>query len=112
MNINTAIMLGAFSLLGLFTWFLQGLDGVFQGLKSSLGTLGSVWALLLLALGVAGFLRVLVPQEVVSSYLGPVSGIKGYLIAGEWEPLHREHHLRYTRSPLLSSRLVRVSARS
>ncbi|MBS3786685.1 permease [Candidatus Bipolaricaulota bacterium] len=81
MNINTAIMLGIFSLLGLLTWFLQGVDGVFRGLKSSLGTLGSVWALLLLALGVAGFLRVLVPQEVVSNYLGPASGIKGYLIA-------------------------------
>ena len=81
MNINTAIMLGIFGLLGVATWFIQGLEGVFNGLKSSIGTLSNVWALLLLALGVAGFLRVLIPQEVVSSYLGPASGMKGYMIA-------------------------------
>jgi len=81
MNINTAIMLGIFGLLGVATWFIQGLEGVFNGLKSSIGTLSNVWALLLLALGVAGFLRVLIPQEVVSNYLGPASGMKGYMIA-------------------------------
>ncbi|MBS3736022.1 MAG: permease [Candidatus Bipolaricaulota bacterium] len=81
MDINTAIMLGIFGLLGGVTWFIQGLEGVFNGLKSSLGTLNNVWALLLLALGVAGFLRVLIPREVVSNYLGPASGMKGYMIA-------------------------------
>jgi uncharacterized membrane protein YraQ (UPF0718 family) len=81
MDINTAIMLAVFTILGVLSWFVQGVEGVINGLKSSLGTLNNVWALLLLALGVAGFLRVLIPQEVVSNYLGPASGIKGYLIA-------------------------------
>ncbi|MCF7876255.1 permease [Candidatus Bipolaricaulota bacterium] len=81
MNINTAIMLGFFSLLGALSWFFKGTEGVINGLKSSLGTLNNVWALLLLAMGVAGFLRVLIPQEVISAYLGPASGAKGYLIA-------------------------------
>ena len=81
MNINTAIMLGIFVILGALSWFYRGMEGVVTGLKSSLGTLGNVWAILLLALGVAGFLRVLIPQEVVSNYLGPASGMKGYMIA-------------------------------
>ncbi len=81
MNINTAIMLGFFSLLGALSWFFRGTEGVINGLKSSLSTLNNVWPLLLLALGVAGFLRVLIPQEVISTYLGPASGAKGYFIA-------------------------------
>ena len=80
-NINTWIMLGIFLLLGLLTFFTRGTDGVVDGLKSSLSTLNNVWALLLLALGVAGFIQVLIPHEVIAEYLGPASGAKGYLIA-------------------------------
>ncbi|MEF8798819.1 MAG: hypothetical protein V5A79_05335 [Candidatus Bipolaricaulota bacterium] len=67
MNINTAVMLAIFVLLGLLSWFLQGTQGVVNGLRSSADTLGNVWALLLLALGVAGFLRVLIPPDIVST---------------------------------------------
>lgn len=80
-NINTAIMLVVLVVLGVLSWFTHGIDGVVDGLKSSLNTLNNVWAILLLALGVAGFIQVIIPQEIVSQYLGPASGFKGYLIA-------------------------------
>lgn len=80
MNINTWIMLGILILLAIIVWFLHGRAEVFQGLKEGIFTLKNVWILLILALGIAGLLKVIIPGEVISDYLGPDSGMRGILI--------------------------------
>ena len=80
MNINTAIMLGIFVVLGILSWLSHGFQGVLDGLKDGVNTLRNVWPLLLLALGIAGFLQVVIPRDLISGALGPSSGLKGYFI--------------------------------
>ncbi len=80
MNANTVIMLAGFIVLALVTWFTHGYQGLLQGAREGVNTLGSVWPLLLLGLGIAGFLQVIIPHDLISSSLGPASGPKGYLI--------------------------------
>lgn len=81
MNVNTFIMLGVFLLLGAMSWARNGVTGLLEGLKGGYSTLANVWPLLLLALGIAGFINVLIPKSLVSDFLGPSSGPKGYLVA-------------------------------
>jgi uncharacterized membrane protein YraQ (UPF0718 family) len=80
MNLNTAIMLGFFVVLGALSWATHGFQGLLEGFKGGVDTLRNVWPLLLLALGIAGFLQVVIPRELISGALGPSSGFKGYFI--------------------------------
>jgi uncharacterized membrane protein YraQ (UPF0718 family) len=80
MNVNTCVMLGIFVILVVVAWATQGTQGVVQGFRGTARTFLDVWPLLLLAFGIAGFLRVVIPHDLISGVLGPTSGIKGYLI--------------------------------
>jgi len=80
MNVNTAIMLGVFVILGILSLVTHGFQGVLEGLKGGVDTLRNVWPLMLLALGIAGFLQVVIPRDLISGALGPSSGLKGYFI--------------------------------
>ena len=81
MNINTIVLTGILVVLLITALFLQGTTGVCEGVKSSGRTFEHVWPLLLLAFLIAGMLQVLIPQELISSYIGPESGFKGFVIA-------------------------------
>ena len=81
MNLNTAVMLGILVVLLIVAWITQGTSGVVQGFRSTADTFLSVWPLLLLAFAIAGFLRVVIPHQAISSALGPSSGARGILIA-------------------------------
>jgi uncharacterized membrane protein YraQ (UPF0718 family) len=61
--------------------YQHGFTGLAEGLKAGASTLGNVWLLLILALGISGFLRVLIPKELVSAAIGGESGLRGYLAA-------------------------------
>lgn len=81
MDINTIIMLVIFTLLGILIFVFQGWDGVWEGLKNGGSTLQNIWILLLAAFGIAGFIQVLIPEQMLSATLGPTSGTRGFLIA-------------------------------
>ena len=80
MNVNTAVMLGVFAILVAAAWITKGTAGVLDGLRGTANTFVSVWPVLVLAFGIAGFLRVVIPHDLISSALGPSSGIRGILI--------------------------------
>ena len=80
MNINTGIMLAIFLLLGIIIITNQGLAGIKAGMNESIGTFKNVWLMLVLAFGITGFLTVLIPQQVISEYIGAKSGWKGLFI--------------------------------
>ncbi len=73
-------MLAVFLLMAGGIWLAHSGEKVLEGIREGFQTFKHVWLLLLLALGIAGFLQVLVPHEIVSDYLGPRSGMKGLLI--------------------------------
>lgn len=81
MDLNTVIMLVIFVLLGVLVFFVQGWEGVLEGFKSGSDTLKNIWILLLVALGISGFIQVLIPKQMLSATLGPTSGMKGFLLA-------------------------------
>jgi uncharacterized membrane protein YraQ (UPF0718 family) len=80
MNVNTGVMLVVFGILVVVAWATQGTQGVIQGFRGTARTFLDVWPLLLLAFGIAGFLRVVIPHDLISGALGSTSGIKGILI--------------------------------
>lgn len=80
MNINTVIMISIFLILVTTTFLIQGKEEVFNGFKHGVSTFKNVWVLLIIAFGIAGFLEVLVPPELISQYLGHESGWKGIFI--------------------------------
>lgn len=81
MNINVLVMLIFFALTVLLSFITGGFPAILEGFKQSWGTVSNVWLLLLLAFGLSGFLQVLIPKDLISGYLGPGSGFRGYLIA-------------------------------
>lgn len=83
-NATAAVMLAAFGILMVIALATQGTRGVVQGLKGTSRTFLDVWPPLLLAFGIAGFLRVVIPHDLISDALGPASGIQEYLIG--WAP--------------------------
>ena len=80
MDLNTGVLLTLFIILGVIILFTQGPAGVLEGFKGSFNAFKNVWILLLLAFGLTGFLQVVVPHELVSSYLGAESGWKGLFV--------------------------------
>ncbi|MGB2983746.1 MAG: permease [Candidatus Bipolaricaulia bacterium] len=80
MNVNTVVMLGVFAILVAVAWITKGAAGLTAGFRGTADTFVSVWPVLLLAFGIAGFLRVVIPHDLISSALGPSSGIRGILI--------------------------------
>jgi uncharacterized membrane protein YraQ (UPF0718 family) len=73
-------MIFIFLILGLLVFYIRGARGVYDGFNETLDTFKNVWLLLILAFGIAGFLQVLIPQDIVSNYLGTESGWKGLFI--------------------------------
>ncbi len=80
MNVNTAVMLGILITLILVAWATQGTQGIAQGFQGAATSFKGVWPLLLLAFGIAGFIQVIIPHDLISGALGPSSGIKGILV--------------------------------
>ncbi len=80
MDTNTIVMLVIFVIFGIIILISQGFHNVVAGFIKGFTTLKNVWLLLILALGIAGFLQVLIPPNLISQYLGAESGFKGYLI--------------------------------
>ncbi len=66
MNVNILIMVAILIILSLALLIKSGPEGLLDGLKAGTGTLRQSWILLLLALGIGGFLTVLIPTELVS----------------------------------------------
>ena len=76
---STIIMISA--ALVLFTFaYMKSSDSAFQGLRLTRDLLMQVTPRLLAAFVIAGMVQVLVPQEVVVSWMGTESGFKGILI--------------------------------
>ena len=80
MNINIVVMLFVFVVLVVVAGALHGTAGIVEGLRGTVRTFLGVWPLLLLAFGIAGMLRVVIPQDLISSALGPGSGFRGILV--------------------------------
>jgi uncharacterized membrane protein YraQ (UPF0718 family) len=81
MKTNTIIMALTFIILFAVVWYSKGLSAVGEGLNQGGIMLKKTWLLLLIAFGVAGFIQILVPKELVSQYLGTSAGYKGILLA-------------------------------
>ncbi len=81
MKTNTIIMAVIFVILFGVAWYSKGLGAAGEGLKQGGIMLKKTWLLLLIAFGVAGFIQILVPKELVSEYLGTSAGYKGILLA-------------------------------
>lgn len=89
MNVNIIVMLSLVVILAITAWATHGMQGLADGAKGTARTFLDVWPLLLLAFAIAGFMRVVIPGELISSALGPTSGLKGILIgwgAGAFMP--------------------------
>jgi len=80
MNANTLVLLCAFAVLLVLTFVLRGQETLLGGLRYGGSTLLEVIPLMVLGIGIAGLLRVLVPEQWVSTAVGPGSGIRGYLV--------------------------------
>jgi uncharacterized membrane protein YraQ (UPF0718 family) len=64
----------------LFTGYCRGDGQHMAGLKSALSMISGVLPLLIFAFIVAGMAQVLLPQELVSKWIGAESGIRGILL--------------------------------
>jgi len=76
---NTLVLLVAFAVLLVLTLLVRGHETVLSGLRYGGSTLLKVLPLMLLGIGIAGLLRVLVPERWVATAAGPESGFTGYL---------------------------------
>ena len=81
MRLNVIIMAVIVAVLLVMGFTLKGPARVGDGLKGGAMLLWKIWPLLLLALAAAGLLRVLVPAQMVSDYLGNHSPIRGIFLA-------------------------------
>lgn len=72
------IILG--SLLGVFVAVALYQGKFVDGVKESGNLLYSIIPILLLAFAVAGFMQVVIPQEMISKWMGGESGLKGIMI--------------------------------
>jgi uncharacterized membrane protein YraQ (UPF0718 family) len=79
MLIPTVIM-GVVAMAFVFVGYSRGQGEHLAGLKSALTMTGSIMPLLIAAFVIAGMVQVLLPQEVVSRWVGTESGIRGILI--------------------------------
>lgn len=74
------IMLGMLALASLAVFSRDGMVGVRQGAGISIGMARSVLPMVILGMVVAGIAQVVLPTELVSSWMGSESGIKGVAI--------------------------------
>ncbi|UCE42577.1 MAG: permease [Candidatus Aminicenantes bacterium] len=74
------IIMGALAIFLLTIGYSKGEGHHIQGLNSGLKMIVEIIPLLLFAFIVAGMIQVLLPQELLSKWIGEESGIKGILI--------------------------------
>jgi len=79
MLISTIVM-GVFAIILLILGYYKGQGQHISGLKSALDMTVEILPLLILALIVAGMIRVLLPHELVSKWVGVESGMRGIII--------------------------------
>ena len=79
MLIPTAII-GILAVILLFTGYYKGQGQHISGMRSALNMTVEILPLLVFAFIVAGMVRVLLPREVLSKWVGAESGIRGILI--------------------------------
>ncbi len=79
MLISTIVM-GVFAIILLILGYYKGQGQHISGLKSALDMTVEVLPLLILALIVAGMIRVLLPHELISKWVGVESGMRGIII--------------------------------
>jgi uncharacterized membrane protein YraQ (UPF0718 family) len=74
------IIMGALATILLFTGYYRGQGQHLSGMRSALNTTVQILPLLVFALIVAGMVQVLLPQELLSKWVGAESGMRGILI--------------------------------
>ena len=75
-----SIIMGLLAVTLLLLGYFRGQSEHVTGLKFSLTMLGEILPLLVFAFIVAGMIRVLLPQELISKWVGVESGVRGLLI--------------------------------
>lgn len=75
------IILGAVALILLVIAYLQGKEICFSGLRTSGKMFLNILPLLIFAFIIAGLVQVLLPKQIISSWLSGKAGFKGILIA-------------------------------
>ena len=74
------IIMGVLALVLLFIGYHRGQAEHISGIKSALNMTVQILPLLILAFIVAGMIQVLLPQELISKWIGAESGIRGIFI--------------------------------
>ena len=74
------IIMGVLALILLFIGYHRGQAEHISGIKSALNMTVQILPLLILAFIVAGMIQVLLPQELISKWIGAESGIRGIFI--------------------------------
>ena len=74
------IIMGVLALILLFIGYHRGQAQHISGIKSALNMTVQILPLLILAFIVAGMIQVLLPQELISKWIGAKSGIRGIFI--------------------------------
>ena len=83
------IIMGALATILLFVGYYNGQGQHIAGLKTTLQMTAEILPLLIFAFIVAGMIQVLLPQELISKWIGAESGMRGLLIgtiAGAFAP--------------------------
>ena len=74
------IIMGALTILLLFIGYYKGQGQHISGIKSALSMTAEILPLLIFAFISAGLIQVLLPQELLSKWVGVESGMRGILI--------------------------------
>lgn len=74
------IIMGVLAIIFLILGYYKGQGQHISGLKSALDMTVEILPLLILALIVAGMIRVLLPHELISKWVGVESGMRGIII--------------------------------
>jgi uncharacterized membrane protein YraQ (UPF0718 family) len=74
------IIMGALAIIFLFIGYYKGQGQHVSGIKSALNMTVVILPLLIFSFIVAGMIQVLLPQEVISEWVGAESGIRGIFI--------------------------------
>ncbi|MHC4336538.1 MAG: permease [Planctomycetota bacterium] len=80
MMLIPTIIMGALAAVFLFIGYYKGQDQHIAGIRSALKMTLEILPLLIFALLVAGMVQVLLPQQLISKWIGAESGIRGIFI--------------------------------